>query len=389
MKKKKMNQTWGKSKHDDLFRQKRNPALDAKGVFKFSKAVADVFPDMAKRSIPSYQETTQMVLDLSLMHLKKILSSTFVPAKKARKSLLRKTSKTSSTPSFNIGIADFGCSRGGYALQLHQKIHALLQQSLLKQKNSLSSLKAGKKSAASHKVDIYGIDSSRPMIAAANQAAKEEKKKALTKSAAKTNAASIKTVKPKLSLQFKHADIRQKDVFSFLGKQKKKQPLHIATMLYSLQFLRIPEKKQFLHRLMARLSDDAMVIVAEKTTMPDKDTFSQKANSTSANSTSANSASANSASLSENSLSSEVYAFFAKQHSIFKLQRGYNILEVSQKQHALKHVIHPLSFEETAQIFVSAGFSYPIVFFSWYNFTAFVVFKSDAAKTAASSKATH
>lgn len=110
---------------------------------------------------------------------------------------------------------------------------------------------------------------------------------------------------------------------------------------YTLQFIRPLLRPALIERLFANLRPGGLLIVSEKTILPD----------------------------------GRLNRSFIDIYHDLKRERGYSELEIARKREALENILIPLSIEENVALLSDAGFHPVTPFFQWFNFSSFVACK--------------
>ena len=112
-------------------------------------------------------------------------------------------------------------------------------------------------------------------------------------------------------------------------------------MQYTFQFIRPPQRQDFLREINGFLRSGGVLVLSEKTIS--QDTMLNRS--------------------------------FIDLYLDFKRERGYSEIEISRKREALENVLVPFSIEENRQLLEKSGFSHIETFFQWFNFTSFIAVK--------------
>lgn len=110
---------------------------------------------------------------------------------------------------------------------------------------------------------------------------------------------------------------------------------------YTLQFIRPPNRPQFVRHLFASLPPGGLLLISEKV-------------------------------ISHDPMLNRVYIDLYHQ---FKLRQGYSELEIAAKREALENVLIPFSIQENRDLLTRAGFRSVETCFQWFNFASFVAVK--------------
>lgn len=110
---------------------------------------------------------------------------------------------------------------------------------------------------------------------------------------------------------------------------------------YTLQFIRPLLRPTLVERLFANLRPGGLLIVSEKTILPD----------------------------------GRLNRSFIDIYHDLKRERGYSELEIARKREALENILIPFSVEENIALLGNAGFQPVTPFFQWFNFSSFVACK--------------
>lgn len=115
----------------------------------------------------------------------------------------------------------------------------------------------------------------------------------------------------------------------------------VVILNYTLQFLPVHTRLEFLKKLWKALTPGGVLILSEKTQV----------------------------------ISPEIQAFQSQSYDDFKRKNGYSDTEIIQKREALQSVLFPLSCEENKNFLENAGFSTIELLLKWQQFTTWLVLK--------------
>ncbi len=110
---------------------------------------------------------------------------------------------------------------------------------------------------------------------------------------------------------------------------------------YTLQFINLDKREQFLRDICLRLADDGVLVLSEKLRFEDGELDSQIR---------------------------EIYEGY-------KSAQGYSQTEIAAKRRALENVLIPLTEQDNLKMLSNAGFKSIQTLFRWGNFASFVAFK--------------
>ncbi len=183
-------------------------------------------------------------------------------------------------------VYDLGCSTGSTLLEFSR---------LLEHKN----------------LSYYGVDNAKPMI---------EKARLKAEKAGKDHCISF----------------HQQDITAFRGKE-----VGAIILNYTLQFIRPPQRLQFVQKLYRGLRPGGLLLLSEKVFNHDI----------------------------------RLNREFIHIYHQFKKAKGYSDLEIAQKREALENILVPFSIEENIEMLQQCGFSPVNTFFQWFNFCSFAAQK--------------
>ena len=117
---------------------------------------------------------------------------------------------------------------------------------------------------------------------------------------------------------------------------------HLVTSLFTLQFLRLAERRQLLDRLGQTLVEGGALLLVEKT----------------------------------RGTSSAFEDMWTELYWDFKRRQGLTAEQVLEKAASLRGVLNPLTPQENVSILQQSGFTRVEPFFKWYNWTGFLAVKN-------------
>lgn len=121
-------------------------------------------------------------------------------------------------------------------------------------------------------------------------------------------------------------------------------PPDLVTSLFTLQFLRLAERRLLLARLGEALVEGGALVLVEKTRGND----------------------------------AAFEDMWTELYWDFKRRQGLSPEQVLEKAGSLRGVLNPLTLEENLRLLRQSGFSHVEPFFKWYNWTGFVAIKNRA-----------
>lgn len=116
---------------------------------------------------------------------------------------------------------------------------------------------------------------------------------------------------------------------------------HFVVMNYTLQFIKVSERKDILKKINQCLNPGGFFVLSEKIHTDDP-IFEE---------------------------------MFVELYYDFKRGNGYSELEIAQKREALENVLIPLTSRQLIELMASSGFSNAEMLFRWYNFASFLGIK--------------
>ncbi len=183
-------------------------------------------------------------------------------------------------------VYDLGCSTGSTLLKLS---HLL----------------------ANKKLDFYGVDNAEAMIKKARLKAEE-------------------------SCRDHCISFHKQDITEFRGKK-----VGAIIVNYTLQFIRPPQRLQFVEKLYQGLRPGGILLLSEKVFNHDI----------------------------------RLNREFIHIYHQFKKAKGYSELEIAKKREALENILVPFSVEENKEMLRTCGFSPITTFFQWFNFCSLIAVK--------------
>lgn len=135
------------------------------------------------------------------------------------------------------------------------------------------------------------------------------------------------------SVRFRHSNILDVE-FS--------PPADLVTSLYTLQFLRLAERRRLLQRIAAHMVEGGALLLVEKTRGDNAD----------------------------------LEDMWTELYWDFKRRNGLSPEQVLEKAASLRGVLNPLTFEENLALVQQCGFTRVEPFFKWYNWTGFIAVKN-------------
>ncbi len=183
-------------------------------------------------------------------------------------------------------VYDLGCSTGSTLLELSRML-------------------------AHKKLDFYGVDNAEAMIKKARIKAEE-------------------------SGRDHCVSFHQQDITGFRGKN-----VGAIIVNYTLQFIRPPQRLQFVEKLYQGLRPGGVLLLSEKVFNHDI----------------------------------RLNREFIHIYHQFKRAKGYSELEIAKKREALENILVPFSVEENRDMLQQCGFSPITTFFQWFNFCSLIAIK--------------
>lgn len=135
------------------------------------------------------------------------------------------------------------------------------------------------------------------------------------------------------SVRFRHSNILDVE-FS--------PPPDFVTSLYTLQFLRLVERRRLLQRLAANMVEGGALVLVEKTRGD----------------------------------SADLEDMWTELYWDFKRRNGLSPEQVLEKAASLRGVLNPLTFKENIALLTQCGFTRVEPFFKWYNWSGFIAVKN-------------
>lgn len=133
-------------------------------------------------------------------------------------------------------------------------------------------------------------------------------------------------------IHFIEQDITQVDI----------EPSGAIILNYTLQFIAVEQRLEFLKKIFNSLRKGGVLILSEKIVTP-----GQRINSC-----------------------------FMESYHDFKRSQGYSEIEITRKREALEDVLIPLAADENRRLLEQAGFAEIETFCRWFNFASFVALKA-------------
>jgi tRNA (cmo5U34)-methyltransferase len=121
----------------------------------------------------------------------------------------------------------------------------------------------------------------------------------------------------------------------------KASKISVATMNWTLQFVRPIYREALLGRIHGAMSPGGALLICEKIIVE----------------------------------ATELNRMYIDNYYAFKKRNGYSQLEIAKKREALENVLLPCTVNENVELLRGAGFAHVDTFFRWYNWAGFIAIK--------------